>query len=386
MATGYSPLMLDVAWLELLRGAFAPRRRWPPLSQPTDFVTLSVRSALDLLLRAKAYPRGSVALVSALTIPDIERVLQHHGLVVKAVDVVPSTMGVSEEELSDMLAAERPVCCIVAHVWGRINSLDTVARECAAHGCMLIEDLAESFCPHYDGHPDADVVCWSHGTIKTATAFGGGVVRVRDDALRTAMLALLARDPVQPTLPYVSKFLKYMVLWVVLNTRLNAAARSVLTWLQVDFQTPVVAQLRGFAGKQLITALRHRPCGALEGAVRRRRTTGVGHESLQRVATFRFASVRGVVVPGLECASSRFWLYPILVDPARRDKVVATLNAEGIHAASDSTQLCSLGGPKAVATMVAASVVYLPIHRLCSLNDIARVAAVLKRSAAQPIE
>ena len=186
MAVGYSPVMLDISWLELLKGALAPRRAWPSLRQPTEFVVLSVRSALDLFLRAKAYPRGSVALVSALTIPDIETVLAHHGLVTKAVDIVQSTLAVSELELSDLIEKERPVCCIVAHVWGRINCLDAVSQLCAAHGCALIEDIAESFRPDYHGHPDADLVCWSHGTIKVATVFGGGVANCDIDKWPTA--------------------------------------------------------------------------------------------------------------------------------------------------------------------------------------------------------
>ena len=205
------------------------------------------------------------------------------------------------------------------------------------------------------------------------------MVRVRDDALRATMLALLARDPPQLARQYYTKCMKYVLLWLALNTRLNAVARTVLSWLHIDHQKLGVAAVRSFAGKPLITALRHRPCAALEGAVRRRRTTGVADESMQCVATLRFSSLSGVVVPGVQCSFLHFWLYPILVDPSLRTVTVAALRAAGIDAASDSTQLCSLGGASAVATTIAAGVIYLPVHRLCSCDNIAHIATVLER-------
>ena len=161
-ATGFSPIMLDVDWLELLRGAWTARRSWTPLGSSTELVTLSVRSALDLFLRAQSYPPGSVALVSALTIPDMARVLEHHGLRVVAVDIEQGSLGVSPELLAELLSVHSPVCFVAAQLYGRINCLDAAAALCEAHGCALIEDLAESWCgADYLGHPNADLVCWS---------------------------------------------------------------------------------------------------------------------------------------------------------------------------------------------------------------------------------
>jgi hypothetical protein len=43
-------------------------------------VCLSVRSGLDLLLSALQYPKGQI-LVSTVTIRDMVRIIEHHGLV-----------------------------------------------------------------------------------------------------------------------------------------------------------------------------------------------------------------------------------------------------------------------------------------------------------------
>ncbi len=85
-------LRLDVGWRDL---AFAfgyclmPRKRSNAVTQARqswssqdDFlITLSVRSAFDLLLRAMQLPPGSEVLLSALTVPDMVHIVHMHGLV-----------------------------------------------------------------------------------------------------------------------------------------------------------------------------------------------------------------------------------------------------------------------------------------------------------------
>src|SRR6476660_1651277 len=50
-------------------------------------ITLSVRSALDLYLRAIALPTGSEVIVSAITHPDMAEILRYHGLKPVPVDL-----------------------------------------------------------------------------------------------------------------------------------------------------------------------------------------------------------------------------------------------------------------------------------------------------------
>ena len=246
------------------------------------------------------------------------------------------------------------------------------ASECGNGATSLTLALA---CPEY-------AVAHS-GSIKIHTTFGGGVVRVKDDEVHSKMAKLLASDPSQPALEWWRKVLKYFVLWVLLNTRLNISMRAVAKWLGVDHQRWFVSQLRGFAGaEQLVRALRRRPCAALEGALRRRRSLGTFCQRQQRRATIRLVDVPGVTVPGLDCSKATYyWLYPVLVDPALRDTVVAGLRQGGIDAACDSTQLSSLGGPDAQATRILKGCIYLPIHRLCDDACIEKIATILETVA-----
>ena len=54
---------------------------------------LSVRSGWDLLLHVLAWPAGSEVIVSAITHPDMIRILRAHGLVPVPVDVDLDTLG-----------------------------------------------------------------------------------------------------------------------------------------------------------------------------------------------------------------------------------------------------------------------------------------------------
>ena len=82
----WSRKRLDIGWSDLMFGAcrvFVPPERasvsrrveslWPAVEN--TLACLSVRSGFDLLLAALGLPRGSEVLVSAITIPDMIRII-----------------------------------------------------------------------------------------------------------------------------------------------------------------------------------------------------------------------------------------------------------------------------------------------------------------------
>ncbi len=78
-------------------------------------VCLSVRSGLDLLLEALALPGGSEVLVSAITHPDMVRLVEAHGLVAVPVDLDPATLAPRPDLLEAALTERTRVlldeCC-----------------------------------------------------------------------------------------------------------------------------------------------------------------------------------------------------------------------------------------------------------------------------------
>src|SRR4051794_3924978 len=101
---------LDIGWSDLAFGLFqivAARSRpteqavvgddWVP---PQGVVlALSVRSGFDLLLTALDLPAGSEVIMSAVTIPDMARIVQHHRLTPVPVDVHGRTLQPVTEDL-----------------------------------------------------------------------------------------------------------------------------------------------------------------------------------------------------------------------------------------------------------------------------------------------
>lgn len=71
-----------------------------------------------------------------------------------------------------------------SYAWVQVD-MAPVLETSKRHDLLLWEDCAQVFTGRqgYLGHPGSDAVFFSFGVIKRATAFGGGVARVRDDAV-----------------------------------------------------------------------------------------------------------------------------------------------------------------------------------------------------------
>lgn len=147
--------------------------------------TLSARSGFDALLTALALAPGDEVLLSGWTIPDMARVVRAHGLVPVPLDCEPDTLAPSLETLDEAISARSRVL-VVAQLFGARVALDAMAERAHRAGMLVVDDDAQGYTgiARLEGSACADVVLHSYGSIKTATALGGGLVRVRDAALR----------------------------------------------------------------------------------------------------------------------------------------------------------------------------------------------------------
>jgi dTDP-4-amino-4,6-dideoxygalactose transaminase len=169
-------------------------RAWTP--EPDALACLCVRSALDLVLTALALPRGSEVLVSAITIPDMPRVLEMHGLVPVPVDIDIPTLR-PRMEAFERARSPRTRAVVVAHLFGGRIDMKPIAEWARRHGLAVIEDAAQAVAHTGDGSPWADATMFSFGPLKTATALGGAILRVPDRALRERIRAIHELWPVQ---------------------------------------------------------------------------------------------------------------------------------------------------------------------------------------------
>ncbi|HEX5104803.1 MAG TPA: DegT/DnrJ/EryC1/StrS family aminotransferase, partial [Pirellulaceae bacterium] len=210
---------IDISWSDLAFAAatcFSPGRaaasarqleeRW---AAEEGLACLSVRTGFDLLWAALDLPAGSEVLMSAVTIPDMVRIVQQHRLTPIPIDLDLETLAPRQESIEEAVTP-RTRAIVVAHLFGSRVPMGPILELARRHGLPVIEDLAQGFAgPNDRGHPDSDMALFSFGTIKTATALGGALLRVRDRELLARMRAIAADYPLQPRRSYLQRVLKY---------------------------------------------------------------------------------------------------------------------------------------------------------------------------------
>lgn len=316
-------LRFDIGWRDLasalvycltpMKRSVAVERAKQSWSRRNDvLISLSVRSAFDLLLRALQLPQGSEVLLSALTVPDMVRIVHLHGLVPVPVDT--DAAGNIETGSLRQAITPRSRLVVVAHLFGGKAPLDGVFDLAKEHNLLVIEDCAQSFCVTGDGgHPASDVALFSFGPIKTATALGGAVARVKSAELRERMAVLLSADPIQSRAAFLTRLVRFAFIKLLTGRRVAALVEYGVERLGGDFDSLANSIVRGFAPSDLLTQLRRQPAVPLLRLLERRwRTYDFGRIE-NRVALGRLLDGR---IGHARAVAHSFWVYPIFVhDP-----------------------------------------------------------------------
>ncbi|HEX4415469.1 MAG TPA: aminotransferase class V-fold PLP-dependent enzyme [Lacipirellulaceae bacterium] len=337
---------LDIDWCDLAFGlgqTLCARRspggpdvvgaEW--IAAEEALVALSVRSGLDLLFTALNLPAGSEVITSAVTISDVPRIIEQHGLRVVPVDVEAERLIVEVDQLERAVTPKTRIV-LVAHLFGSRMEMEPIIALARRHDLLVIEDCAQAFVgTEYAGHPESDCVLFSFGPIKTATALGGAVVRVRNGGLRARMTELQHDYPTQSRSSYARRLIKYAGLGVLGWPRVYGAAVELLKWRGADFDRLFANAARSFAGGDFFSRIRQQPSTPLVKMVARRVATfgEVGAARLQ-LRTRRGRELAAVLpasmVVGSWNATHTFWVTPVRV--RNREALVAALRAGGFDA------------------------------------------------------
>lgn len=388
---------IDIGWRDLVVAAFyalfpgsraaaqqSAEHTWP--GSDDVIACLSVRSGLDLMLGRLALPAGSEVLVSAVTIADMVTILRHHGLVAVPIDVDPADMSPS---LKDIEAAITPrtKAMLIAHLFGTRLPLQPFAEKAREHGLLLWEDCAQAFDGRYSGHPQADAVMFSFGPIKTATALGGGLLRVRDRDLLARMRSAQEAWPIQETWSgsraFASRVARYAVLKFVSGRIAFGVLLAILKMLGRDPDRVLASAVRNFPGDQLIVQLRHRaPAAMLRLLARRLRTFRADRYDRQAQLGRRLAGRLASVAecPGVAAAAHSFWVFPVCVRHSA--PMLTALRAAGFDASAGSQLRAvpaadgSLQSTPNAARIVTESV-FLPLYPELTEGAVDRLADVL---------
>ena len=154
----YARLRLDIGWLDLASSLWhcaAPPDRataqaraeaWfaAGMSSGGALCSLSLRSGLDSYFSALALPPGSEVLMSALTIPDMWKIVEQHGLVPVPVDLDVRTLAPQLDSVM-RAASSKTRALLIAHLFGTRIPLEPYAEIARERGWLLLEDCAQAF-------------------------------------------------------------------------------------------------------------------------------------------------------------------------------------------------------------------------------------------------
>ncbi len=356
-------------------------------SKVDDAVTsLSVRTAFDCWLATQKFPRGSEVIVSGINIPDMARILEHHGLHMVPVDVDLHTMEILADEVEEAITP-RTRLVLVAHLFGSRMDMDPVFEITGQHpDILVVEDCAQAFdgCEGYRGDDRSDLSLFSFGAIKTASALGGALARVRDTDVRERMRTMMATYPAQERGYFFRRTLKFAALKTLGLNWVYTAFTQACGMFGVDYDKLVVNAVRGFRG-DLIPLLRRQPALPQLALLRRR----LRQYPRTRLEARRLAGqlVNHQLPTSLRCAGhanphNTWWLFPVYTD--YKSELVNDLRAEGFDATASSSQLCAMegeDGPAVDCEDFIDGTVYVPVYADIPHDALDRLAATLRQHA-----
>ncbi len=375
MMTLVPRMRLDIGWRDLGAGLLATGTRRDRESVRTQaeraFAAdalgfLSVRTGFDALLTALALPAGAEVVLSGVTIPHMVDILRHHGLVPVPVDLDPWSLE-PDPSAMEQACTGRTRAILVAHLFGARIDLGPIAEVARARGLLLVEDCAQAWDGRHKGQPEADVSMFSFGTIKTATAMGGALLRVRDKGLRHTLRALRDGRPVQKTSAFRRKLLRGLLLKAVARPMCLGLLAGLTRMAGRDFDALLNAAVRGFSGPGFFERIRHQAPAALWTLLcRRLRRVGPVHcvRRAQVGEALRVNLPSHLRLLGGRGAAHTHWLLPVVA--SEPEALVEWMRALGFDATTGCSSLAPVDAPPGRAqperiSKAMASLVYLPV-------------------------
>jgi hypothetical protein len=349
----------------------------------------SVRSGFHLLLEALALPAGGEVLVSAVTHPDMIRILTAHGLVAVPVDLDPATLAPLVEP-AEHLVGPRTEAILIAHLFGGRTDVAPVAAFARRHGLLLWEDCAQAFTGPGDiDDPRADVSMYSFGPLKTCTALGGALLKVKDAALRQRMRTIQGRWRRQGSRAYAVVVLKFLAFTLVTRPiPYGLIARA----YGRNFDQLVNSSVRAFHPGSLLPQLELQPSAPLLATVAYRLRTFDRARLRRRARAGEWLAAHlpdDVSLLGTQMESRTHWLFPVV--STQPDYLIRASRRVGIDAARAASSVTVVDPPAdrpesepVAARKMMRGLVFLPAYPELPRRRRAILVAALAGSTARP--
>jgi perosamine synthetase len=392
---------LKIGWSDLLSGLAKSLRAQDRLAElrkveayfsdsGDTIAAYSVRSGFDLLLQALDLKPGDEVIFSALNVRGMVKIVKEAGLVPVPVDLDLAHMAPSVERLKAVIT-KRSRVFVAAHLFGTRLDLDPLFKLAKARGLVTVEDCAQAFNGrNYPGAAAADLNMFSFGPIKTATALGGALIRVKDEELRTRMRALQMQYPVQPEAKHRKRIEQFMGLKLITARPVLAAIYRFYQAKGQDYEDKLADRVRDVAPLKTAKNMRFQPSATMLHLMNRRLARfDMEQVSARQRKGERLSGLIGtsVVQPAQANAHHDYWVFPVLVSEPR--KFIEALRREGFDAA-DLPRSQHISAPSdrpglepATAAGVMRDLIVVPCYEAMPDSELVRQAAVIRRIAAQ---
>jgi dTDP-4-amino-4,6-dideoxygalactose transaminase len=349
----------------------------------------SVRSGFDLLIQALDLKPGDEVIFSALNVKGMVRIVRDAGLVPVPVDLDLAHMGPRLERLKAAITPRSRIF-VAAHLFGTRLELDPLFALAREHGIVAVEDCAQAFNGlDYPGSAAADLSMFSFGPIKTATALGGGLIRVKPQALREKMRAIQGTYPVQPESKHRKRIRQFMMLKIITSRPVLAAIYRFYNARKRDYEDDLANQVRDVAPLKTSQNRRLRPSATMLYLMNRRLAQFNIQAVRQRQAKGeRLRDLIGgaTMLPAQANAHHDYWVFPMLVNEPR--KFIEALRAAGFDAA-DQTRTQHIPAPQdrpelepTTAEKSMRGLIVVPCYDTMPDSELARAADVIRKVAA----
>jgi perosamine synthetase len=353
-----------------------------------SIATYSVRSGFDLLLQALELKPGDEVLFSALNVRAMIKVVNAMGLVPVPIDLHLETMA-PRLDLLEKAITSRSRVFVAAHLFGSRIDLKQVFSFAHSKGLIVVEDCAQAFNGRaYQGSELADVTMYSFGPIKTATALGGGILKVGNPVLRDRMRSIQANYPVQTERQQRKRIVKFLGLKAVTSPSVLGAIYRYYKARGQDYEDSLANKVRDVAPLSTVEKMRMQCSATLLWMINRRlyayRQADVADRQKkgELLTSLLADSLR---LPGQLNSHHDYWVYPILHSEPKA--LIKVLRENGFDAADlprsqhiPAPENRSELEPHAAAGLMR-DIVIVPCYASMPEADLRRQAAILNRHA-----
>lgn len=392
---------LKIGWNDLLLGTLrglVPLRRDAELRKAERFFSsddswmaaYSVRTGFELLLRALDLKPGDEVIFSAVNVKGMVKIVTELGLVPVPVDIGFGDMAPSLKLLKAAITPKSKVF-IAAHLFGTRSQLGDIFKLARSRGLVAVEDCAQAFSgSSYAGTAEADVVMFSFGPIKTATALGGALLRVKEPGLLARMRELQATYPIQTDKKQLKRLVSAAGLKIVSSPRVLSFVYRYYKKRGRNYEEELADKVRDVAPLKQKGGLKYQPSASLLWMMNRRmRQLSDGDLAVRTHKGRHLAELlKGAAsLPGQTAQHHDYWLFTFVTE-----KPGAFLNAlreEGFDVGGlPRSQYVAApedrpGLEPAMAAGMMRNLIVVPCYEAMPDSELVRQAAIIRRVAAQ---